>query len=248
MRKIAIQDMRKRSAVVCFEDTCVLPKKTESHKIRRIKTLPEKNYDKVYANENGQLKSDEEIFNQFINSNDEIDFEKTGCEIKEMHRFYSDKNGKAAENLWFEETIYDKDGNVKDIHPFVKKERNISDVDNPLKWTNRYIPYEVAARKFVISHIYRLYHVDCLTFDFLYDIASELESRECLMYMGTGENGDEPVVFRQGGKPYRVFLKGKTQKNKNLLFHKDPDIKCYQLTLLVCEMEYDSEKKGGEEV
>lgn len=241
MRKIAIQDMRKRSAVVCFENAKVFEKKkNESHKIRRIKTLPEKSYEKIYGSESGKLKSDEEIFNQFISTNSEIDFEKTGCEIKEMHRFYSDKNGKSADDLWFEETIYDRNGNVKDVHPLIKKEKNISDLDTPLKWTNKYIPYDVAAKKYVVSQIYRLYHLDSLTFDFLYDIANDLESRECLMYMGSGENGDEPVVFREGGKPYRVFLKGKTEKNKNILFHISNE-KQYQLTLLLCEMEYGHE-------
>lgn len=231
--------MKKRSAIVGYESATESGRKElGTHKIRRVKAVPEKRYDRVFRNENGQLKEDAEIFSQFISSNSEVDFEKTGCEIKHLQRFYTDRNGEPANCIWFEETIFDKDGNAKDVHPLEKKQSNVTDVSHPLLWTNKYIPYEVAARKYVFTQIYRICHVDSLTFDFLYDIARDLEEHNAVMYMGMGENGDEPVVFREGGKPYRVFLKGKTDRNENSLRYGSSSNRFFDLLLLLSEMEY----------
>ncbi len=242
MKKIAIQDKKKRSAIVGYESaTNSGRKKSESNKIRRVKAIPEKRYDKVYRNENGEMRTDEEIFNQFISSNSEVDFEKTGCEIKHLQRFYTDSNGEPANGIWFEETIFDKEGNVKDVHPMEKRQSNVADVTNPLQWTNKYISYETAAKKYVVSQVYKICHVDSLTFDFLYEIARDLEDHNAVMYMGMGEKGDEPVVFREGGKPYRVFLKGATDKNKNAIKIGSSERRYFELLLLLSEMEYKGE-------
>lgn len=242
MKKIAIQDKKMRSAIVGYESATETGRqKTESHKVRRVKTLPEKRYDRVFCDENGKLKDDADIFRQFIQTNSEIDFEKTGCEIKHLQRFYTDRNGEPANGIWFEETIFDKDGNVKDCHPLEKKQGNVTDVSNPLQWTNKYISCEVAAKKYVFTQIYRICHVDSLTFDFLYDIARDLEEHNAVMYMGMGETGDEPVVFREGGKPYRVFLKGKTDKNNYSLRYGTSGKRWFDLLLLLSEMEYKGE-------
>lgn len=239
MKRIAIEDMKGRSAVISYLSTESNSKNEASYKIRRVKTVPEKSYEKVYYNENGQLKSDEEIFNEFVNSDNEIDFEKTGCQIKHLKQFYENKNGEIARDVWFEETIFDKDGNIKDVHQLEKKQSNICDAANPLKWTGKYITYEDAAKQFVIKKIYRLCHVDGLTYDFLFDISKNLDEKESIMYMGAGANGEEPAVFRQGGKPYRVFLKGKAgvDSSRN-------NCRYYELLLLLCEMEYSSEEEA----
>lgn len=244
MKKIAIEDMKCRSAVISYLSAGYKSKKESSHKIRRVKTVPEKRYEKIYVKENGQLKSDEEIFKEFVNSDKEIDFEKTGCQIKHLKQFYEDKYGDAARNVWFEETIYDKDGNIKDVHELVEKQNNICNAENPLRWTGKYIPYEEAAKKFVIKQVYRLCHVDGLTFDFLFDISKDLEEKQSVMYMGAGPDGNDPAVFRQGGKPYRVFLKGKAGVSNDVKGQR----RYYQLLLLLCEMEYSSELKCGSDL
>ena len=124
MNKIAIEDMKKRGAIVSFRSTTSVRKKSSS-KIRRVKTVPEKGYDKIYRQENGVLKNDEEIFKEFVNSDKEIDFEKTGCEVKHLKQVYLDNKGDFVRDVWYEETIFDRDGNVKSVHPFEKKHKNI---------------------------------------------------------------------------------------------------------------------------
>ena len=64
-----------------------------------------------------------------------------------------------------------------------------------------------------------------LTFDFLYDIARDLEAQNSLMVIGAGDKGAQPLVFQANGKPYRGFLEGKTRD------------KSYQLVLHLSEME-----------
>jgi len=62
--------------------------------------------------------------------------------------------------------------------------------------------------------------VNGLTFDFLFDIASELHEKDSLMMVGAGPKGNEPLVFQDGGKTYRAFLEGRVKdKTYILLMH-----------------------------
>ena len=71
--------------------------------------------------------------------------------------------------------------------------------------------------KVVFVKKYQLHHVNGLTFEFLYDIAKQLEDEQSLMIVGAGKNGKDPLVFQDGGKKYRGFLEGRTQGKKYLL-------------------------------
>jgi hypothetical protein len=83
----------------------------------------------------------------------------------------------------------------------------------------------------------QLRHVDGLTFDFLFEMAKELEQKDSLMLVGTGEKGVSPLIFQANGRPYRGFLEGKTNG------------KSYQVILHLSEMELKkpvvSKKKGA---
>ena len=54
-------------------------------------------------------------------------------------------------------------------------------------------------------------HVNGLTYDFLVEIAKELEQKESLLLVGAGPKSNQPLVFMRGGTPYRGFLEGRTQ-------------------------------------
>ena len=49
---------------------------------------------------------------------------------------------------------------------------------------------------------YQIKHVNGLTFDFLFNIAKKLHEKQSFMMMGGGK-GSDPLVFNDGGKPYR---------------------------------------------
>lgn len=57
---------------------------------------------------------------------------------------------------------------------------------------------------------YQIKHVNILTFDYLYNISKSLHEKDSFMIIGGGK-GNDPLVFNDGGKPYRGFLEGKIE-------------------------------------
>ena len=55
---------------------------------------------------------------------------------------------------------------------------------------------------------YQIVHVNGITYDFLFSIAKELADKDSMVMMAAGPKGNEPLVFNDGGKPYRAFLEG----------------------------------------
>ncbi|RLC12223.1 MAG: hypothetical protein DRI57_17965, partial [Deltaproteobacteria bacterium] len=51
--------------------------------------------------------------------------------------------------------------------------------------------------------------VNGLTYDFLYDMAKQLHEKKSLMLVGSGKKGIQPLIFHDGGLPYRGFLEGR---------------------------------------
>ena len=54
------------------------------------------------------------------------------------------------------------------------------------------IKREDAVRKFVFSRTLQLWHSDGLTFEFLFNIAKELDENNEMMLVGSGEKGRDP--------------------------------------------------------
>lgn len=233
MKRIAIQDAKGRSAVVFYENRS--PQKrapNNASQIRRIKSTLETNYEHLFKNTQN---SAEKIAETIFEKDSEIDIEKVGLKIGHLHRFFIDSNEKPATNIYFEETIYSKSGEIKEVRPYQKKHNSISDLDCPLRWSKNYIPIQIAAKKFVVSKILQLFSFDSLTFDFLYEIAALLEEKKSIINVGAGKNGNEPIVLQEGGKPYRAFLKGKVSEPAKWCKTR----KSFKLLLLLCEMEYE---------
>jgi hypothetical protein len=81
------------------------------------------------------------------------------------------------------------------------------------------IPISEALRRYVFSHHYQLIHTNGLTYDFLYKIAERLSKEKCLMYVGGGAEGKDPVVLIKGGKRYQAFLSGDAGGRYRLCLH-----------------------------
>ena len=106
---------------------------------------------------------------------------------------------------------------VKEQKP-IYLQSNINE-ENIVKWTGKFIPKVKLYNKVILSSKYQIKHVNGLTFDFLFNIAKLLHEKESFMIMGGGK-GDEPLVFNDGGKPYRSFLEGRIKdKSYCLILH-----------------------------
>ncbi|MEM9413397.1 MAG: hypothetical protein AAGA30_19975, partial [Planctomycetota bacterium] len=74
-----------------------------------------------------------------------------------------------------------------------------------------------AIRKFVFANKLQLTHINGLTYDFLFDMAKDLESKESLLMVGGGAKSNQPLILRRGSVPYRGFLEGRTNGERYLL-------------------------------
>ncbi len=90
-------------------------------------------------------------------------------------------------------------------------------LETPVRLSGKLFPKKDLIQKFVLGKKYQLSHSNGLTFDFLFNIAKELEGSNSLMLVGAGPKGLEPLVFQDGGKTYRAFLEGRTNGEKYCL-------------------------------
>ena len=159
------------------------------------------------------------ISKALVEGDPEIDLENVGRFLTDTSRVYVDKDFGIVRNIRFLEVVKNPDGTVRDERPRKLADTNVS-TDTPLRWSGVFIPKDQAVRKFVFSGKVQLHHVNGLTFDFLYEMAKDLEERNCLMLLGAGPKSNQPLVLRRGSTPYRGFLEGRTEGDRySLLLH-----------------------------
>jgi len=160
-----------------------------------------------------------------IDNDPEIDLESVGLKIEHTQTVYLDGDHHL---MYIEpkmiELILSPDGSEKERRVPVDVDMNIH-AESPVRFSGRLVPISDAVRRFAFKRKVQLHHVDGLTFDFLFEMAQDLEKQDSLMVVGAGDKGNLPLVFQANGKPYRGFLEGKTKG------------KSYQLILHLSEME-----------
>ena len=108
------------------------------------------------------------------------------------------------------EVIINPDGSERDQREPVEIEPNVNE-EIPIVWSGKKIQVTEAVSKFVFRKTIQLNHVDGLTYDFLYNMAKELNDEDCMMVVGGGYKGLDPLIFQANGKPYRAFLEGRVK-------------------------------------
>jgi len=162
---------------------------------------------------------------ELVASDPEVDIESIGIQIEQTQTVYLDSLGELMySDPKFIEVLLNPDGSEKERREPVDSVMNVN-VEVPIKFSGRLMSIKDAIGKFGFRRKLQLRHVDGLTFDFLFDIAKELESKESLMIIGTGDKGIGSIIFQANGRPYRGFLEGKTKD------------KSYRLTMHLSEME-----------
>src|SRR5262245_35291120 len=155
-----------------------------------------------------------------INSDPEIDIEHVGRFLRDTRRVYVSLPSAdcplptVCHAVSHEEIVRSPDGTEKARRPAAILSAN---VHAPLVWTGKLVPRREAVRKFVFGGTRQLWHVNGLTYDFLFAIARELEQKDSLLLVGAGAKGTQPLVFRRGALPYRGFLEGRTRGQEYLL-------------------------------
>lgn len=144
-----------------------------------------------------------------VKSDPEIDIERFGAFLGQVMRVYVTEEG-IIHGVEEFEILTKPDGTVRERRPRKKERQNINS-DVPLRWSGKFIKKKEAVKKFVFINKQQLVHVNGLTFDFLYDIAKELDEKDSLMLLRGGEKGNEPIILHRGGRPYNAFLEGRVK-------------------------------------
>ena len=150
----------------------------------------------------------------------EVDLELVGRTIDHTQTVYLDGKGSLmfADPKFLEE-VTNPDGSEKERRDPVDTESNV-DAGLPVRWTGKKVPLADAVRRFAFRRTLQLQHVDGLTYDYLYEMAKELEEASVMMLVGTGEKGSGPLIFQANGRAYRGFLEGRTKgKSYRLVLH-----------------------------
>jgi hypothetical protein len=139
----------------------------------------------------------------------EIDLEAIGRIIRRPTRIYADESLKVLFKVRLEEQVYDASGALKETREPRYNENNVAG-EFPVK-AGKLFPKKEIYNRFIFARKYQISHVNGLTYDFLFEIAKELHEADSLMMVGAGAKGQAPLVFQDGGKPFRAFLEGRVK-------------------------------------
>jgi hypothetical protein len=208
---IHIADTKGRDANVLFTGfnkkskiNYFTPEGKAVHAIRVLKTSINGSYDKLLK----QTGDDAELAKLLISDNPEIDLMQTGVFLDGSAKVYIDADFEPCVTVNLKERVFDANGDLKEERIPKELLGNILE-QAAIKPSGKLFAKAEVYTKFVFSKKYQLSHVNGLTFDFLYQLAKELDEKKSLMLIGAGEKGIEPLVFQNGGKAYRAFLEGR---------------------------------------
>jgi len=179
--------------------------------------LPQSNAIKVDAN--GAALQNKKIIKgseKLIEGDPEINMEITGQFIGGTPRVYVNEDLKVVYKVNKKEKVFDVEGNLTDERDLKQLMSNVIS-DDPLKWSGKFFPIKEAYNQFVFIRTYQMFHDSGLTYDFLYNMAKELEEKQSFMLLGSGKKGVGPAIFQEGGQPFRIFLEGRTQGDDYML-------------------------------
>lgn len=220
MRTIKLANEKKRDAQVGYEVTkeksdisMIHPDGMGCENIRVLKSTIDNEPEDLLR----QYGSPTEVGNAILEGDPEIDYENAGKFIRGVKKVYINNEGKIAYRINRKIIVYNADGTQKEEKEYSTTTSNINMDLSSINWSGRMIPKDKAIRMFVFTRSYQVKHVNGLTFDFLYDMAKELYEKKALMLIGSGPKGAGPLVFSDGGTPYRAFLEGRIDGDKYCL-------------------------------
>jgi hypothetical protein len=146
----------------------------------------------------------------------DVDLELEGKSLSNTARVYINDDEKVVYKIRKNEQVFLPDGTMKEEREPRYLSANILN-ENPVKWTGKLMPRNKLYNKLVFNKNYQIYHVNGLTYDFLFAMAKDLADKDAMMMLAGGVKGNEPLIFNDGGKPYRAFLEGRINGEKYCL-------------------------------
>jgi hypothetical protein len=217
MKTINIANENKRDAKVAFKTLSkkqlikkILPTGEDPNNIRFLKGTTDINNLKK---EHGDLIG---VGNAIMENDPEVDIELVGKLISKTKKLFVSEDNKIAYRVNLVQVIHNSDGSEKERKSLFKSFSNVN-VETPIMWSGKRFPKYEALHKFIFSRKYQIEHTSGLTYDFLYEMAKDLDETNSLMFVGGGNSGNDPIILTTGGNPYRGFLEGRIDGDKYCL-------------------------------
>lgn len=157
-----------------------------------------------------QFGSPDKVADALIAGDPELDLEAAGSYLRDTSRVYYNTDRKPVFSVAQMEIVRNPDGTEKTRRPKKHQSPNVG-AEQPLMWSGKFLPKKDVYNKFVMVQKMQLFHINGLTYDFLFGIAKDLEKRDSLLLMGAGAKSNQPIILRRGSVPYRGFLEGRTK-------------------------------------
>ena len=220
MRKLHLMNKENRDATVAisslkYEKPFEMGIPNKELKFKRYLSATQENLHKNLASLYGDNYS-----SKLIEEDPEIDIETIGKFISGSDVVYLSSKGELLYSppKTFE-VIIAPDGTEKERRSPEDIPGNVDD-ELPVRWTGKKMPKSKVAVKFAFKRTIQIKHVDGLTYDYLFDMAKELQDEDVMVLVGAGQKGNEPLIFQANGMPYRGFLEGRVNGKKyQLLLH-----------------------------
>jgi hypothetical protein len=156
-------------------------------------------------------------YQQLIDHDPEIDIEIVGQTIEGTQAVLLAHNGEPLFTApKMVEITFAPDGSETERRDPVDVASTVND-SIPVRWTGKKLPRSEVVRKFLIKRSMQLRHVDGVTHDFLYSMASELATTDEMVLLGAGAAGKDPLILQVNGTPYRGFLEGRVSDSGYIL-------------------------------
>jgi len=158
----------------------------------------------------------EKVAQSIIDADPDVDMEVAGSFLTMTSRVYINSESEIVHRVNQFEVVKNPDGSERERRVLERTQQNVTG-EMPLRWSGVYLKRNEAVRKFIFGNKLQLTHINGLTYDFLFAMAKDLESRDSMMLVGGGAKSNEPLILRRGSVPYRGFLEGRTRGDKYLL-------------------------------
>ena len=158
----------------------------------------------------------DKVADAIIKEDPDVNLELEGKTLSNASRIYINDDEKVVYKIRKNEQVFLPDGTLKEEREPRYLDANILS-GNPVKWMGKLMSRNKLYNKLVFNKNYQICHVNGLTYDFLYAMAKDLAGKDAMMMMAGGVKGNEPLVFNDGGKPYRAFLEGRVDGDKYCL-------------------------------
>jgi hypothetical protein len=173
---------------------------------RILKSTLDYDYDALLQ----RVGSPEELAKALIAGDPEIDPETTGSFMRDTSRVFVNSERKIVYGVTQIEIVRNPDGSEKTRRPKKAVMPNVN-AEQPLVWSGKLLPKREVYNKFVFVAKLQVVHINGITYDFLFDIARQLEEKNSLLLVGAGPKANQPLILRYGALPYRAFLEGRTR-------------------------------------